>query len=718
MKKISLLISIMIMVSSVYADNMLSVQLEQSKKRVNDGSITVSITNITNENLEVLKWNTPFETTLKANVFTILQDGNTIPYSGMLVKRNHPSDSDYLLLAPGETKIATISLPKYYSITQRGNYEISYHGNFTYKNVTNTHTTSKTTSSSLNIVIESIELSSNSRKLPANFNGCSIDQEALINDAHDEALDLSLESKEAMHNAEPLTTAERYSTWFGSADTQRQTLVTDHFDAIYSALDTQDMTFDCSSCNMSAYAYVNPNMPYVIYLCDAFWSAPLTGTDSKAGTIIHETSHFTVVANTDDNAYGHSLAQSLAQTNPDAAVNNADSHEYFAENTPSLSMGGGDMLHFETAHPYTNNENQSGTLHIEGASCLTVNITGETESNYDFITVAGQRFDGDINEHFDIQASSVDYLFTSDSSITRNGVLVEINECTSTGGTTYETGEYTNNTDETQVLSIPGSLGLEVTITGEVEENYDKIFITDSAGNESVYTGVLDETFTVSGDNITVRFTSDSSITKSGVRVHIEQSNIIIPDENKTYESGAYTNNVDETKELFITGADGLTVTITGEIEENYDKLYITDSTGNETVYTGVLNETIAVSGDHITVRFTSDGSITKSGVRVHIEQSPSLEGITTYETGAYANNIDETQELSIAGANGLTVTITGEVEQRYDKIFITDSTGNVTEYTGVLNETFTVPGDHITVRFTSDGSITKSGAVVTITAN
>jgi len=48
-------------------------------------------------------------------------------------------------------------------------------------------------------------------------------------------------------------------------------------------------------------------------------------------------SHFNVVAGTDDHVYGQSGAASLAISNPSLAVDNADSHEYFAENTPALN---------------------------------------------------------------------------------------------------------------------------------------------------------------------------------------------------------------------------------------------------------------------------------------------------------------------------------------------------------------------------------------------
>jgi hypothetical protein len=82
------------------------------------------------------------------------------------------------------------------------------------------------------------------------------------------------------------------------------------------------------------FAFVYPTNPYMVYVCGGFWSAALTGTDSRAGTLIHEITHFTVVAGTDDYAYGQSAAMALAVSNANQAVDNADNYEYFAENTP------------------------------------------------------------------------------------------------------------------------------------------------------------------------------------------------------------------------------------------------------------------------------------------------------------------------------------------------------------------------------------------------
>ncbi len=80
------------------------------------------------------------------------------------------------------------------------------------------------------------------------------------------------------------------------------------------------------------FAYVHPgDTNHNIYLDDAFESAPATGTDSKAGTLAHEMSHFTDIGGTEDHAYGQAQSLALAKSNPSSALNNADSFEYFVE---------------------------------------------------------------------------------------------------------------------------------------------------------------------------------------------------------------------------------------------------------------------------------------------------------------------------------------------------------------------------------------------------
>lgn len=89
------------------------------------------------------------------------------------------------------------------------------------------------------------------------------------------------------------------------------------------------------------YAYVHPNdASHTIYLDQRFWSAPMSGTDSKAGTLCHEMSHFTDIGGTKDQfegylnnakVYGDANSLALARARPDLALQHADSFEYWCE---------------------------------------------------------------------------------------------------------------------------------------------------------------------------------------------------------------------------------------------------------------------------------------------------------------------------------------------------------------------------------------------------
>ncbi|KZV67402.1 zincin, partial [Peniophora sp. CONT] len=83
-------------------------------------------------------------------------------------------------------------------------------------------------------------------------------------------------------------------------------------------------TYDCTCDESGTYAYVYADEPGYVYLCPVFWDAPATGTDSQAGTIVHEQSHFTVNGGTSDHVYGQSAAKSLASSNPSQAIDNAE----------------------------------------------------------------------------------------------------------------------------------------------------------------------------------------------------------------------------------------------------------------------------------------------------------------------------------------------------------------------------------------------------------
>jgi len=132
------------------------------------------------------------------------------------------------------------------------------------------------------------------------------------------------------------TTSPRFVTWFGTFTTAHHTTILSHYTKMAAAA-YSDYTFDCSCTDSDTYAYVYPDEFGTIYLCGVFWEVSTTGTDSQGGTLIHESSHFDNLAETQDYVYGQTDAKALAKSNSAEAIENADNHEYFAENNPAQS---------------------------------------------------------------------------------------------------------------------------------------------------------------------------------------------------------------------------------------------------------------------------------------------------------------------------------------------------------------------------------------------
>jgi len=294
--------------------------------------VHVNIANPTSQTLSVLRWNTPAEG-VQSSLFNVTRNGEAVAYTGRVYKRPQPTAADYLSIKPGAGMKYDVDLAMFYDLSVSGSYAVSY-------NQPSDSVSSRMNSNGLVLQIggrQSVAPVGSDAAIDAvtgstSFVSCSSTRQTQLTSARNSA---STYAANAYNYLAAGTTGSRYTTWFGTYNSSRYSTVRTHFSSIKSAMDTAAVTFNCT-CTDSSYAYVYPTQPYKIYLCNAFWSAPATGTDSKAGTLIHEMSHFNVVASTDDWAYGQSAAKSLAISNPTNAVDNADSHEYFAENTPSL----------------------------------------------------------------------------------------------------------------------------------------------------------------------------------------------------------------------------------------------------------------------------------------------------------------------------------------------------------------------------------------------
>ena len=313
------------------------------------GAVEVTLTNTSNHTVRVPSWELPSQDS-EAKLFQVSRDGQEVAYTGMMAKHGLPAAEDFTILKAGETYRTTIDLSASYDLRKSGQYAIIYSAPLQHASLSNGEMLKH--SNGLPMVVQSAPLSlwvDGSDQLSAkgtasqptlaqtlgtgtlSYSRCTTSQQSQIPTAISAAQTYSENAKGYLAGG---TVGARYTTWFGAYTSSRHATASQHFVAIDDALDNKPITIDCSCKKKTTYAYVYPNQPYTIYVCGAFWSAANTGTDSRAGTLIHETSHFTVVAGTDDHVYGQSGAKSLAISDPDAALDNADSHEYFAENTP------------------------------------------------------------------------------------------------------------------------------------------------------------------------------------------------------------------------------------------------------------------------------------------------------------------------------------------------------------------------------------------------
>lgn len=315
------------------------------KSAAGTGQVRYTLTNSGDNEVLVLRWQTALEG-VNEDVFRVQLGSKAVTYIGRHYKRGTPQAADYIVLGAGETRSAVVDLTAYYDMREAGQYAVEVDvelDNAFREDPRGLEKVAPLASEALRSprafvwvdgahVTPEPDLSWLAGAKATSFVGCSNTRQNSINTAVNSAKSYASNSSAYLNAG---TVGSRYTTWFGTYLSSRYATVKSHFVAIGDALNNKPLVFDCS-CTDPYYAYVYPSQPYRVYLCNAFWSAPNTGTDSRAGTIIHEISHFNVVAATDDHAYGHTAAKRLATKSPNKAVDNADSHEYFAENTPEL----------------------------------------------------------------------------------------------------------------------------------------------------------------------------------------------------------------------------------------------------------------------------------------------------------------------------------------------------------------------------------------------
>ncbi|MBM7128681.1 M35 family metallo-endopeptidase [Dyella mobilis] len=127
-------------------------------------------------------------------------------------------------------------------------------------------------------------------------------------------------------------------------------------------LQSNEINLTCDACDgwsPDTAAHSTTSTPFLIYLCQKYFTLGTTGADSQGGTILHELTHFTysfqengceplpndgvacqtqtiTINGTGDYAYGTAAAAALAASNIHEARYNADNWEFFYENPTNL----------------------------------------------------------------------------------------------------------------------------------------------------------------------------------------------------------------------------------------------------------------------------------------------------------------------------------------------------------------------------------------------
>jgi peptidyl-Lys metalloendopeptidase len=319
-------------------------------------SIRFTLTNNGAETLLVLGWQTPING-IEHDILSVELNGEPVTYTGILAKRAAPRAEDYIEIAPGDSVSVSFDPTAAYDMTVTGEYSVRYRTALLDVGILSAEKTaiplahfSPIESNSVALWMEGLPASwhltkgVDCNKKPDHphctgggggggggggaieFVGCDSRQQSKALGGYEGAQTIS-----AAAYADLQAGSSLYETWFGTYANNRYSTVTSHFDAISDAFANETVTINCTDANLPYYAYVYPNQPYEIYVCKYFFRASTLGRDSKAGTLVHEMSHFNNVAGTEDYEYGESNCLWLAQNYPSYAVKNADNHEYFAE---------------------------------------------------------------------------------------------------------------------------------------------------------------------------------------------------------------------------------------------------------------------------------------------------------------------------------------------------------------------------------------------------
>lgn len=179
------------------------------------------------------------------------------------------------------------------------------------------------------------------------------------------------------------------------------------------------------------------------------------------------------------------------------------------------------------------------------------------------------------------------------------------------------------------------------------------------------------------------------------------------------WDSGAYASNEDRAMTLRLPGAGAVRAHVNGTLGAG-DFLHLYDSNRRLLqTFGGGIASSLVVADNAVIARLVSDAAGTGAGVSVGIEAL-----VTSWSSGAYANNTDRSQWLTVPGAAALKVQLGGSTEAGRDFIYVYDRNGAlVRTLSGAIAASFMVSGDSARIRLVSDAAVGGAGVAASIKA-
>ena len=335
-----------------------AVDLRASLEPAGEGEVRFEVVNGGDATVALLVRDTPLDPFLAHDALDVLAPRRGWPatvrltWIGPVARRLPPGPEDVRTLGPGETVSALVSVADGYAVPEDGLYTVRWSGTLRAAAVARRAGADALGGArggfvetaagvpELRLALAATPPAPGTRLGPATYENCTADERAIIDEAARIAEDWSARSRAGLEalDGDERARSPRYRLWFGEHEPVRFDVVLGAFRGLERALAERRIDYTCGCTESGVFAYVNPSRPYGITLCPVFWQTSADGRDSRAGTVIHELSHFRTVAGTLDHAYAQAPSQRLAVERPELAVANADSYGYFAENRPAVPI--------------------------------------------------------------------------------------------------------------------------------------------------------------------------------------------------------------------------------------------------------------------------------------------------------------------------------------------------------------------------------------------